>query len=69
MKTQILIALLIVLVLLFGCTQEQPVVVNNTNLTPTDTNTNITTENQIIEQELNEGWINENELIDTGSVI
>jgi len=68
MKTKILIILLIVSMLLFGCTQTQDQInVDNNNQIPTDTNLN--QENQIVEQELNEGWINENEVIDTGSVI
>ncbi len=71
MKIQILIVLLVISMLLLGCTQEQTINVdNNTNDTNTNnTNTNITSENQILEQEINQDWINENEVIDTGSVI
>ena len=65
MKIQILIVLLVISMLLLGCTQEQT---NNID-TPNNTDTNISTENQILEQEINQDWINENEVVDTGSVI
>ena len=69
MKSQILIALLIVSMLLFGCTQTQDQVkVNDTNnQTPADTNT--TADTQTVEQQVNDGWINENEVVDVGSAI
>ncbi len=69
MINKIIIALLIVSMLLFGCTQAQDQIKVNdaNNQTPLDTNT--TTDTQIVEQQINDGWINENEVIDTGSVI
>lgn len=66
MKAQILIILLIASMLLLGCTQE---VANNDTNTNQPSDTNIVTEAQIVEQEINNEWINENETIDTGSVI
>lgn len=65
MKLQILIILLVISMLLLGCTQEQTINTDNTK----NTDTNITTENQVLEQEINQDWINENEVVDTGSVI
>jgi PBP1b-binding outer membrane lipoprotein LpoB len=68
MKTQIiLIILLIASMLLLGCTQEQPISIDTNNQIPSDTN--LSTEDKLIEQEMIEGWINENEVVDVGSVI
>ena len=68
MKAQILIVLLVFSMLLFGCTQTQEQPNTNTN-NATTADTNVLAETQIIEQEINEGWINENETIDVGSVL
>ena len=68
MKAQILIVLLVFSMLLFGCTQTQEQTNTDTN-NPAPVDTNVVAESQIVEQELNEGWINENEIIDVGSLI
>jgi hypothetical protein len=66
MKAQILIILLISLTLLLGCTQEEIKIDTNSQ---TLSDTNINSETQIIEQQINQDWINENEVLDIGSVI
>lgn len=69
MKTYILIAaLLVASMLFFGCTQDEtqiPTTDNNTGVS----DTNVVLETQIVDQEITGNWVNENEVIDTGSVI
>lgn len=66
MKTYILLAaLLVATMLFFGCTQDQ-----TTNVpTETPADTNVVLETQIVDQEISNNWVNENEVVDTGSII
>lgn len=65
MKTQILIAALLVMsMLFFGCTQDQTTI-------PTDNpaDTNVVAETQMVDQEISSDLVNENGIVDTGSAI
>lgn len=72
MKTETIIAVLLVasLLLFFGCTQEQT---NNGQSNTIDTNesidTNVTADSQTIENDITSNWINESEVVDTGSML
>ncbi len=68
MKTQILVILLIASMMLLGCTQTSDQTNTNVNTQPI-TDTNVTSETQLVDQEITNEWINESETIDTGSVI
>ena len=68
MKTQILVILLIASMMLLGCTQTSDQTNTNVNTQPI-TDTNVTSETQLVDQEITSDWINESETIDTGSVI
>jgi uncharacterized lipoprotein YajG len=68
MKTQILVILLIASMMLLGCTQTSDQINTNVNTQPI-TDTNVTSETQLVDQEITSDWINESETIDTGSVI
>ena len=54
--------------MLLGCTQTSNQTNTNVNTQPI-TDTNVTSETQLVDQELTSDWINESETIDTGSVI
>jgi hypothetical protein len=65
MKTALLIAAILLTTMLFGCIQDSQT--NTDSQTPTDTN--LTAETQIVDQQINEGLINEEETLDVGSII
>ncbi|MDD2531371.1 MAG: hypothetical protein PHY04_02445 [Candidatus ainarchaeum sp.] len=68
MKTGlIIIGLILVTMLLLGCTQDT--ITNELDEKEDTPDTNLTNETEVFEQEINTNWVNENEVIDVGSVI